>query len=97
MVSNAYKSAVAARVNDEKLVTLIRITHPDLDPAKWPNGICVCNTGEKATDLFTSNGIDYIPYAFRYKRPDERHDRLPGVPLEIDAWDLHDNSIARKP
>ncbi|NQV83925.1 MAG: hypothetical protein HQ494_08910 [Rhodospirillales bacterium] len=87
MVSAAYTSAVNARVAEEKLVTLIRITHPDLDPVDWPGGINICDTGETPTDVFTSNGIDYVPFAFRSQRADERSDKLPQIPIEIDNVD----------
>lgn len=83
MPSDAYLSALNSRVNDDQVIGFMHFAHADLDPADWPDGIRVC---DYKNDL-TVGGIDYIAWAFRSRRPDNRADRLPQVPIEIDNVD----------
>ena len=83
MPSAAYLSAINARVNDDQLIGMFHVDHPDLDANEWPDGIRLCDYSEN----ITVDGIEYIAWAFRWKRPDRRPDRPPAIPIEIDNVD----------
>ena len=87
MPSRAFISAVAARVNDEVLLTFVHIAHDDIDRREFPHCIRVYDGGRSAEDVLRVGGIDYTPWAFRWRRPDRRSDRLIQVPIEIDNVD----------
>lgn len=85
MPSQAYLSAVNARNNPEILVTLVHISHPGISLSDFPNGIRVHDSGSDIDDTIISNGITYVPWAFKIPRPDSRTQAVPVVPIEIDS------------
>ena len=92
MPSQAYLSAVNARVNADRIVTLFEIHHADLDPGEFPDGILLTNLG---TDV-VSNGVTYLSFPFKWRRPHKRHNSLPGVPVQFGNVDKR-ITIALKP
>ena len=85
MPSAAYISAVNARVNDDEMIALLAISHDDFDPVDWPPDGKIYVAAYK--EAVVSGGITYTAWPFTWKRPDQRSDRLPQIPIEIDNVD----------
>lgn len=83
MPSQTFIKAIQALTTDEVFLTLIRITHADIDADAFPNGICIVAHDQNVV----SNGIEYIAYPVRIRKPEQGPEELPRAQLTIDNID----------
>jgi len=83
MPSATFIKAMQALTTDEEFLTLIRIEHEDIDPAEFPNGVCVVASNQNVT----SNGIEYVAYPVKVKMPEKNPQVLPRAQIQIDNID----------
>lgn len=77
-LSPRLRRAINAQESAEVLVTLVELTHPTL-----PAPIRVCNDSKAVT----SEGVEYVPFPFRFVLADDADEAPPTARLVIDAVD----------
>lgn len=83
MPSATFIKATQALTTEEEFTMLVRITHPDIDPVAFPDGVCLCDVNSDTV----SNGITYVAYPIEIPLPEMNPEQLPRGELVIDNID----------